>query len=294
MTLTDGVTSKTHIVTSIEITGYDLDSDLVFGVADPDSHDLLVYACDNGYCSTRHVNFDGEGNWTADFGNPGVQDDEQDTYDIVGGTWLDAQQGDEDGDFTFNGLGIPNPNIRAITNEDRVDGWQWTAGATATLTIDDPSTLKNPDFSTQDQVGFDEGNGQTYVNIGFGGDYDLKPGDVVTLTDGTTTKSVTATNVTVTNVDVNTNVVTGTAEPGSQVWSAACQYGDCFQRTTTADLDGNWSIDFDEDMPGQQNVDIVPGGSVDGEQFDDDGDSTLFTSGVPNPTFGVRVQLRWY
>jgi hypothetical protein len=289
VTLTDGVTSKTHIVTSIEITGYDLESDLVFGVADPNSYDLLVYACDDEYCSTRHVNSDGGGHWTADFGNPGVQDDEQDTYNIIGGTWLDVQQGDADGDFTFFGVGIPNPNIRAITNEDRVDGWQWTEGATATLTIDDPGTPQNPDFSTQDQVGFDEESGQTYVNIGFGGDYDLKPGDIVTLTDGTATKTVTATNVTVTNVNVTTNVVTGTAEPGSQVWSAACQYGSCFQRTTTTDLDGNWSIDFDEDVPGQPSVDIVPGGSVDGEQFDDDGDSTLFTWGVPNPTFGVRV-----
>jgi len=289
VTLTDGTTTKTHVVTMIEITGYDLENDLVFGVADPLTDNLLIYACDNENCFGRHVNSGSSGEWTADFGNPGTLDDEQNTYDIVGGTWLDAQQGDEDGDFTFNGLGIPNPNIRAITNEDRVDGWQWSAGATVTLTIDDPDTLLYPDFSTQGQVGFDDGSGQTYVDIGFKGDYDLKPGDIVKLTDGTDTKSVTATNVTVSNVDVSTNIVTGTAEPGSRVWSAACQYGDCFQRTTTADLEGNWSIDFDEDMPGQLNVDILPGGSVDGEQFDDDGDSTLFTWGIPNPTFGVRV-----
>ena len=110
VSLTDGSTTKTHIVTSLEITGFDIENDLVYGVAGPDSYINFVYACDDGNCSsTRHVHADSEGKWIADFGNPGDENDEQDTYDIVGGNWVDAQQGDEDGDFTFFGENVPNP-----------------------------------------------------------------------------------------------------------------------------------------------------------------------------------------
>jgi hypothetical protein len=278
VTLTaDGMDPQTHVVRNLSVTNVNVETNTVSGTADSGTVIYVWPHCCGEYEVQPTAGTDGH--WNAVF---------PEEFSLEPGMNGRSEVRDVNGNATAVDWQVPNPNIRAITNEDRVDGWQWTAGATATLTIDDPGTLQNPDFTAYGAVGFDEGNGQTYVNIGLG-DYDLKPGDIVTLTDGTATKSVTATSVTVTNVDVNTNVVTGTAEPGSQVWSAACQYGDCSQRTTTADLDGNWSIDFDEDMPGQPNVDIVPGGSVDGEQFDDDGDSTLYTWGVPNPTFGVRV-----
>lgn len=290
ITMTDGNTIKTHWVTSLSISTVDPVADTVSGKAASGSN-VGHWACDENGCANRFVITDENDDWIADFAHVGENDNEQDLLDIRAGVGGDVFQNDDDGDYTEVQWRIPNPNIRAIPNEDRVDGWDWVSGATAMLTIDDPYTEQNPDFSTQDQVGFDDGNGQTYVDIEFGGDYDLKPDDIVTLTDGLTTKTVIVTSVTVESVDVDSNLVTGTAEPFSQVWSAACQEDGCYQRTTTANSEGNWSIDFDEDVPGQPNVDIEPGESVDGEQFDGDGDSTMFTWYIPNPNIQVRANF---
>ncbi|MFZ5920951.1 MAG: BMP family ABC transporter substrate-binding protein [Chloroflexota bacterium] len=293
VTLTDGVTSKTHIVTSIEITGYDLENDLVFGIADPDSYDLLVYACGDGNCSTRHVDSDGDGNWMADFGNPGAQDDEQDTYDIAGGTWLDAQQGDEDGDYTFNGLGIPNPTFGVRANTDQVEGWEWPLGATVTVTVDDPSTPAEPD-ATGSAVVYDApwNPGEHRFDLDLREAIDILPGFVVTVTDGNTSKQHTVLDLTFTGIDVDADTVNGVGVPDSPVNVWTCDDIGCVNREEFADQDGNWSVDFS--VPGDQDweqatADLQYGSWIDSSQPDEDGDSTMFGLNVPNPNFSARL-----
>ncbi|MBI3738362.1 MAG: PhnD/SsuA/transferrin family substrate-binding protein, partial [Chloroflexi bacterium] len=290
LTLNNGQNTIELTISSIQITDVDLDADTISGTAEPYAY-VIVHVSNSE--AERKVDADTNGNWTADFSvpEPGSSTGEM-LYDIVPGTFISAYVPDQSDDKTISEWHVPNPNIRAFTNQDRVDGWQWIAGATANLTIDDPGTPQNPDFTAEGTVGFDQDKGWTYINIEFGGDYDLKPGDIVTLTDGATTKTVMATNVTVTNVDAATNVAAGTAQPESDVHVAACDKNICFERWTKADLDGNWSTDFDEEVPGQQAFDIVAGIGVAGEQFDDDGDSTIFqwdVSNPPYPNFSVRA-----
>ena len=50
-----------------------------------------------------------------------------------------------------------------------------------------------------------------------GVDYEVKPGDVVTVTDGSVAKSHTVTDIAVTEIDTAADVVRGTAAPGTEL-----------------------------------------------------------------------------
>ena len=145
----------------------------------------------------------------------------------------------------------------------------WTAGDTLVLTIDDLATTPSPDYATsvlaeEPQEGLD--------GFGIGIDYDVRPGDVVTVTDGATTKSHTVTDVAVTSVDAAADVVRGTAVPGSEVFV----YGEIAgEFSTFAAGDGTWMVDVSAEL------DIVPGTRVGAEQVDEDGDSTVYDWEAP-------------
>jgi len=144
----------------------------------------------------------------------------------------------------------------------------WTAGDTLVLTIDDLATTPSPDYATsvlaeEPQEGLD--------GFGIGIDYDVRPGDVVTVTDGATTKSHTVTDVAVTAVDTVADVAYGTALPGTDL----TVYVPTMDLWTSAADDGTWMVDF------SGFYDIVPGSSVSAEQYDFDGDSTVYDFEAP-------------
>ena len=62
--------------------------------------------------------------WLADFSSVGRGGDEQNTFDIVPGTWVDSQQVDDDGDATMFGQAVPSPqNSKVRANIDQVDAF---------------------------------------------------------------------------------------------------------------------------------------------------------------------------
>jgi hypothetical protein len=102
ITLRDGVTTKTHVVTALAVTNVDVDTDVVSGVAAPESA-LELWGCwEDGCHGSREALADNAGNWFSDF-----SDESQVTYDFLAGSWAVAAQWDEDNDGTLSGWVVP-------------------------------------------------------------------------------------------------------------------------------------------------------------------------------------------
>lgn len=286
VTATDGTTSKQLTIENLLITEFDLDTEVVHGTADPFQL-LYIQACDESTCANREETADQNGNWTANFAVPGEGVSEQDTADLRGGIWLDANINDEDGDMSRFGFSIPNPAINVLVNSDRVGGNAWPLGEILVVEIDDPATTQvNPDFETTTTTDVADWNPiETWFEIGLNG-YDLKTGDLVTITGGGFSKQLTIQTLAITEVNLDTDTVYGVAEPNQEVEVVTC-YSICINQNTTADQDGNWSSSFDPNVDDSANI---RGGSwVAVVVHDVDGDTTRFGYGIPNPTFGVRA-----
>lgn len=185
---------------------------------------------------------------------------------------------------------IPNPRFSAIFLKNQVDGYDWPLGADVTISIDDPDP-GDLDYAphTKPVIMNPNGSGQTYVQFTLVG-FNLQPGQIVAMTDGTTTKSHTVTNLVVSGVDPVTDTIWGTGVPGSLVTSLRCGIevpGGCVSRNTTVQSDHTWQVDFSVPggpSPEEQNLwNIVPGTSGDASQSDEDADSTSFPWYVLNP-----------
>jgi len=117
------------------------------------------------------------------------------------------------------------------------------------------------------------------------GVFDVQPGQIVTMSDGQTTKVVHVTSLVVTSVDATFETVSGTAEPHSEVWVDVHEV-EGFSRHVTADGSGYWVADFstpgDEDFE-QNTYDLQPGSYGRAIQFEVEGwdDGTLAYWGIP-------------
>jgi basic membrane lipoprotein Med (substrate-binding protein (PBP1-ABC) superfamily) len=293
--MTDGILTKFHTVTDLVVTEVDAATDTVWGTATPGGN-LNVQYCDNTGCSWRRfVTIGLDNTWLADFSVPGggASPEEQNILDILPGMRGEALE-PADGGITDYQWYLPNTRIGARPTEDRVEGWEWPLGATVTLEINDPATPANPDFTDSTTVIYppwDPNN--TWFEIPFSGTYNLKPGDEVSVTDGTTTKTHTVTNLILTTLNPNLDQIIGTADPGSSVDVWVCDQNGCVARNETADGNGDWTADFS--LPGDQDwelptYDLQPGSSGDSGQFDPENDGTMIIWTIPNPTFGARVK----
>jgi hypothetical protein len=74
------------------------------------------------------------------------------------------------------------------------------------------------------------------------GAFDAEVGDIVTLSDGITTRELLLSNLTVTSINTNTDSVSGTATPFSRVEVDFFPEG--YHPTVDADVSGNWLADF--------------------------------------------------
>ena len=81
-----------------------------------------------------------------------------------------------------------------------------------------------------------------YVSFSFAGTYDMKPGDVVTLTDGATERVHVVRNLSVTTIDVEADTVAGAADAGAVVNVWPHETGQ--QVAVTAADDGTWLANF--------------------------------------------------
>ena len=292
--MTDGTTTKTHTVTNVTITEVSANADTVAGTANAGTEVVVRAACIQNGCIHRYTTADINGQWDVDFSVPGTGANEQDTYDLFPGQELQVMQLDADGDTTVFKWHIPNPRILTRANEDRLEGSDWVIGSTVTIEIDDPLTGPSPDKTVNATVETAPWNpNEPWFEFNFN-DYDLKPGDIVTATDGTHTKQLTIENLAITDINLDTDQVYGSADPGKLIYIQACGGPVCPIRDEIADQDGNWVADFT--VPGEESweqdvADITGGMWIDTNINDDDGDMSRFGVSIPNPTIVARLTL---
>ncbi len=292
VSVSDGMTTKTHTVTNLAFTDIDLDNDTVTGIAGPNAH-VDIWICDNSGCpANRHTDADGDGNWMADFGNPGVQPDEQTTYDIVPGTWIDSSQNDDDSDQTMFGINTPNPTFIARLGDNRVEANDWPVTTLLTLTIDDPATTNSPDYTDTSTAELwdpsDPASGTT-TTFELGNSYVLKSGDEVAVSGAGITKTTIVADIHITSVDVENDIVYGTAGPGISTVSVRAPKSPVEMQRNVGVVDGLWVADFSVPTPeyGTYDITYTPGNRIVARWWDEDGDMTSDSWRVPNPIFWV-------
>ena len=262
VTVSDGTTTKTHVVLGLFVDGINVAADTVFGRADPGT-DVNVWVHDTDANLT--VTADGSGNWTADFS--ALTDL---TYASNGG----SQQTDDDGDAT--GVWWSGPSFTVAPDDDWVQSMnRWTPGSTVSLTIADGTGT----VYTDSQIADPSGN----FNFNLGGVFDVQRGHTVTVSDGTTTKNLLVTNPDVTALNEATDRVSGTAEPLAtlDVGAAPNPWSEASWRGVTADTTGAWTADFSVPSGGFPPIDIDATTVVSVQERDDDGDTTYRSFGPP-------------
>ncbi|MEK7324238.1 MAG: ABC transporter substrate-binding protein, partial [Chloroflexota bacterium] len=287
VSVSDGEKTKEHTVTNLVVLSVDPVEETISGTADPNVPLRVDVHNTNGV--GMDVESDSYGNWTADFTGQ---------YNLKPGDWGRVQEYDSDRDSTGDDWSIPNPKFGVRANWDKVEGWQWPLGATVEVAIDDPVTSEDPDATwSGTAAACDYDPNQACLNIGFGGQYDIKAGDLVTVTDGATTKEHVVVNFEITDIDLDTDTVYGIAEPNQTVSVWTCwQNEPCINREVVADQDGNWSENFG--IPGdqyweQETSDLRPGIWVDSAVWDEDGDGTMFGWRVLNPYVEASPTGNW-
>jgi hypothetical protein len=95
ITLTDGLLTKTLVVSTLTITSVDVELDRVYGFAEPNAALRLPYTSEG-----ISITSDSDGNWFADLGGYG--------YDIQPGETMIAEEYENDGDLTSFEFWIPS------------------------------------------------------------------------------------------------------------------------------------------------------------------------------------------
>ncbi len=194
--------------------------------------------------------------------------------------------------FSFSFLGTSahalardaGPVISVQTNRDWVVVSNWPVAANLTLTVDDPAAPAVPDFTTSQ---YTQAASSAWFYLQW--DYALKPGDVVAVTDGATTRSTVVTSLAVTAISYETDKLSGIAAPGSTVNVTAC---DTVERRVVAASNGTWTIDFSRGDT-LTLCDILPGAWTSSWQTDAAGNETRIYQPAPNPRFDVIPNWDW-
>ncbi|HLO33506.1 MAG TPA: ABC transporter substrate-binding protein [Anaerolineales bacterium] len=271
--------TKQLIVQPLEITDVDAEADLVHGTTEHGLKLSVFARGTSGEWGTRNVTADSNGNWVADFRTAGNEPDEQVIIDITPITDIDVDLFDIDGDYTEVVRHVPHPNIGANVKDNNIAGDEWLLGRPVTLTVDHPANGAGIDFQQQQtpQPAPWDSN-QTYVQFDLG-NFQVQPNDHVEMSNGLITKSLVVQYLEVTGINLDTNTVSGLADPGVEVFAQVEGPDGWALRRVTSAQNGAWSADFSTPGTGsdeQQVVDITYGMNTNAHRQDEDGDYTEF------------------
>ncbi len=273
----DGSILKTHVITDVAVGSADPVTNVVKGTATPGTD---VWVDVQGVNAGRNAVAAVDGSWATDFDDVG---DYGETYDLAPGDWGHAQQCDADGDCTTLDWNVPNPRIAVDPNSELLWLNDFLGGSTVDVTVNGVDLPGSP-FQT-DQFG--------QLSTGFDPNLvDLVADDVVAAFDGVTAKDHVVTALTIDVVSPDTNVISGTADPGTEVWVDVWGYGGA-ARTVTADGVGHWETDFDDLGVDGDSFDLVAGAAGYANQCDLDDDCTQVSWSVPDPAFYVEPTINF-
>jgi hypothetical protein len=213
----------THQVQDLTVTAVDEANDTVAGTAAFDPEQYLLHTWIHGM-DESYMQLSAEGGtWLADFGSQG--------FDLQPGMGGRVELVDPASNATAVEWYIPNPHFTIFPEWEWYDGMDWPDGVKITVMLND-----NTDCVA---VHYSEGS---FFNGGFPEGCDVAIGDLVSMTDGVTTRAHTVRNLGITGVDTEADIVSGTADVGAQVNVWLYATGETVQ--ATADGEGNWQADF--------------------------------------------------
>ncbi len=290
VTVSNGIYVREHITRNLHVGGVEVVSDVVTGTADPGTQ-VSVWLQTEGDRPHREATATGEGVWSASFAESVSPDPWGQPYDLGPGLSGYVEQRDDDGDVTHDDFGIPNPCFQATVDENRVCGWEWAAApASALIEIDDLDTGVGVDRTKS--VACD---GSGWFDFTFEGEdeYDIQPGMIITVSDGSSEKELAVADIVVADLDTGTDTISGTAEPSMTV--QVCIQADGLDEEPmrfieASNTGGNWTADFtqtvnESDWGQPYDLRLGDDGSV--NQFDPDGDQTQIGWRIPRPAIGV-------
>jgi VCBS repeat-containing protein len=191
---------------------------------------------------------------------------------------------------------VGHPTIETNLYTNGVGTQDWPNGALLTLSVDDPSNGAGIDKIVNATVGTNPGN-PFFAGFNMMG-YELLPGFILTVTDGTTERSYTLANIAVTGFDLEADTISGIATPGKQVEVEVCAKNwPCVRRFVTAAAGtGIWTADYAH--PGasdneQQLVDLRPGSVGRVTETDANGNRTWTNWEVPDPHMQASPLHDW-
>jgi hypothetical protein len=276
--LTDGNIIKKHVATHVTVTSIDVDADTISGTAEPFAK-VDIWTDTPDCCVDRSIFADSVGKWMVDFSIPGDEEREAQTVDLKPGSGGQVAENDDDGDTTNIRWQVPNPSITVYPDEDIIEGNEWPLAATLTVQIGDPD---QPDYQTTTTLlPADQNHALPWFRLDLVSDFNLQPGQLVTVSDTKTTKQTMIVPRNITLIDLLTDTIHGRAESNitNVVLWIPCGGNDCPVRIKDVNADGNWSVNFG--VPGEQPweddiVDIQPETTGGIYQADADGDGTLY------------------
>gem|GEM_PF-6765422 len=258
--VTDGITTKTHIVRDLKINNVDAAADIVYGTASAgNTVEVRIFDMERDYedFPIRTVVADDEGNWLADFTEALGEGLLESAFDIMEDVTGEARITDLTGDFTHLYWSYGEAGFQVFPGLS-ISGFNWAPQGEVTITVGD-----------------DQYEAETDSHGYFTAEVEASAGDTVEVTDGITTKQHVVTALEVTEVDRDNGIISGTAEAGTTVYIELLQpmVGQPGPPTlideaeVEADQDGTWTVNFAIEI--EDNIDIVV------MQEDDDGNRTV-------------------
>lgn len=244
LTVSGGGVERIYTIANLTVTGFDLNADTISGTGRP-GEEIQMQACTGTICGMRDVTPGANGTWTVDYnGFDGV--------DLVPGASGQAFQRDINGNQIWINWQAATPHVEASLDGDFVDVYALPSGL-VTLTIDDPLTTEQVDYSAEGAMGSKPWESVRF-NLGL---FDLKPGHVLNVSGGNFQRAYTVADLAVTGFDLDANIVSGTGTPGEKVQVQACSGMNCGMRSITVNGSGLWTANYS----GLDGVDLISGAS---------------------------------
>ena len=204
---------------------------------------------------------------------------------------------DSRGDFHVPDPELPEPELSSAAGSPYIkmlmgqnfNGYYWPLGHSLTLTIDDASNGTGVDHTqTKTVVADPQSPSQTRVDFDWPS-FGVDLGDIVTMTDGTTPKTLTMA-LSVSSYDTAGDTIGGTSLYGNVVWVYVFA-SHWVRRCAVLDGSGNWSVSFASgDSCSSELVDLVPGMQFQVLEWDPDQDNT---QGTYNLKIKVKRNDNW-
>jgi hypothetical protein len=279
MTITDGNITKTHVVRNVTVTSVDSYSDSISGTAEPNTEvGINAHYAPGGDYVHRNVFADSNGNWAVNLSTSGPNPGEEQTYDIISGSWGTAFQWDEDNDSTFYAWQGYVPRMDIGVSNDFICAHDWPEGSSLTMIIDDGGNGSGIDLTLHQTVSsWPDDPNEFAACFDLRGQFDIQPGDEITITGGGFTKVHIARHLIITGVNVDLDTVSGTADTEAEVKIWLHSDTNWVFRSEIAASNSTWVANYavPGDLPGEETIfDIQSTTQGHARIEDEDGDAT--------------------